>query len=220
MTTLHVFDMDGTLLRGTTASIEIARALNRLPDLLELERSFAEGALTTYEFAVAAYELYRELTESAVAEIFAASPWMTNITEVMADIRQRGEFSLVITMSPAFFADLLTTMGVAEVRASRFPPLPMRQPPDPASILTPASKITIVDETLAKYGIPSWRCVVYGDSASDLPLFGQVRRGVAVNAIPELRGVAAASFDGLDLWGAYQAGRDLLGAASRQDPHQ
>jgi phosphoserine phosphatase len=210
MTTLHVFDMDGTLLRGTTASIEIARALNRLPDLLDLEKSFAEGLLTTYEFAVAAYDLYRELADSTVEEIFAASPWMTGLAEVMADIRRRGEFSLVITMSPAFFADLLTTKGVAEVRASRFPPLPMRQPPDPAAILTPTDKVPIVGEVLARHGISPQRCVAYGDSSSDLPLFGQVRRSVAVNATPQLRGVAAVSFDGLDLWGAYQAGRHLL----------
>ena len=46
---LHVFDMDGTLLHGTTAGVEIARRLGCLPDLLDLEASFAAGTMDTKE---------------------------------------------------------------------------------------------------------------------------------------------------------------------------
>jgi phosphoserine phosphatase len=54
--------------------------------------------------------------------------------------------------------------------------------------------------------------VAYGDSASDVPLFGWLRHSVAVNATPQLRRLAAVAVDGTDLRPAYQAARDLLTA--------
>jgi phosphoserine phosphatase len=207
---LHVFDMDGTLLVGTTASIEIARAFGRLPELVELETAFAAGGLTTYAFAVATADLYRGLTAGAVAEIFAGCAWLPGIAEVAADIRRRGERSLVVTLSPDFFAGLLTGLGLDEVRASTFPPLPLRRLPEPSHILTPADKVTVVEQVLAREGLARDRCVAYGDSLSDLPLFAHLEHTVAVNATPELRRVASVGVDCDDLWPAYRAGRELV----------
>ena len=203
---LHVFDMDGTLLRSTS-SLEIARALGRLPDLLALERSFAAGTVSTYEFALAAHAMYANLTGAAVAGIFAASPWIGGIARVLADIRARGEFSAVVTMSPNFFADLLAGFGVDEVYASRFPPLPLREQPDRSAILNPVDKVAIVDRVLARRGLGWDRCVAYGDSMSDLPLFQRLRYTVAVNASHDLRSAALLSVDGDDLWEIYRAVR-------------
>lgn len=210
MTALHVFDMDGTLLRGTSATLEIATALGRVAELVELEQAFAAGGITGYDFAVGAYELYRGVEPGAVAGIFAGSPWLAGIDEVTADIRARGEHSMVITMSPNFFADLLTGLGVDEVRASVFPPLPMRALPDVSEILVPGDKVRLVDEALARLGLPAERCVAYGDSASDVPLFRHLPLTVAVNATPHLRGLGAVSVEGEALPPIYRAGRELL----------
>jgi phosphoserine phosphatase len=217
VTVLHVFDMDGTLLRGTSASLEIARDMNRVPDLLELEQSFAAGGLSTYDFAVAAFDLYRGLDRAGVAGIFDGSPWMTGIERVTADIRRRGERSMVITMSPNFFADLLLGMGVDEVRASCFPPLPMSELPDRSAILGPEDKVRLVDDALTGHGWSRWSCIAYGDSASDVPLFRHLPLSVAVNATPQLRRLATTSADGDDLQVAYQAGRRLLDTAAARE---
>ncbi len=210
MTVLHVFDMDGTLLRDTTASLEIAKALGRVPELLELEQTFTAGGLTTYEFAVAAYELYRGLDPGSLVALFEGSPWIAGIGRVTADIRRRGERAMVITMSPNFFADLLLGEGIDEVHASRFPALPLRTLPEPSAILTPTDKVTIVDDALARHGCPPGRCVAYGDSASDIPLFAHLPHSVAVNATAALRRLATVSVESEDLWDAYRAGRTLL----------
>jgi phosphoserine phosphatase len=129
---LHVFDMDGTLLEGTTASLQIAQHLG-----------------------------------STEADVFAASPWLTGIREVCADIRERGERSVVITMSPDFFARHLVDLGFDDVMASRFPALPFLEPLDPANILTPRDKVRIVENMREQYGISRSQCVAYGDSMSD-----------------------------------------------------
>jgi phosphoserine phosphatase len=205
---LHVFDMDGTLLHGTTAGVEIARRLGCLPDLLDLEESFAAGTLDTRAFSAAIAVLWQGITTEVVLEVFHASPWIGGLPEVLADVRERGERSLVITMSPNFFAERLLDLGVDEVAASAFPPLPLGSIPDPAGILTPADKVTIVDAALARHGLTTRDCVAYGDSGSDIPLFRHLPRTVAVNAAPELASLAAIRYSGTDLREAYRLARE------------
>ncbi|GAA5184552.1 hypothetical protein GCM10023322_26290 [Rugosimonospora acidiphila] len=207
---LHVFDMDGTLLRGTTASLQVARQLGNVAELIALETQFSTGEIDAIGYAATVHALWQGLTAEPVAAAFAASPWVGGIDEVCADIRRRGERSVVITLSPDFFATLLLERGFDEVVASRFPPLPSTAPLDPSGLLAPADKVTVVDELLARYGIPRSRCVAYGDSMSDAPLFRHLDATVAVNADHHLIGIAAASYQGDDLTEAYALGRSLL----------
>ncbi|MFD7244543.1 HAD family hydrolase [Streptomyces massasporeus] len=205
MSRLHIFDMDGTLLRGTTASLEIARHLGCLPDLRRLEAAFAAGAVDTRGFAAQICRLWRALTPELVADVFAQAPWIGGLPEVLSDIRRRGEHSVVITMSPDFFAGRLGSLGVDEVVASRFPPLPFRTAPAPAGILTPADKVVVMDGIREKLGLGPDSCVAYGDSVSDVPLFRRLTHTVAVNADSTLRTLARYHYDGDDLRVAYEA---------------
>ena len=210
MATLHIFDMDGTLLRGTTANLQIARHAGTTEELADLEARFAAGQIDTRGFSAVIHELWRDLTPLAVADAFAASPWLTGIPGVCADIRERGERSVVITMSPDFFARHLLELGFDEVVASRFPALPFAEPLDPANILTPGDKVRIVEEMCSRYGLPRSQCVAYGDSMSDVPLFRQLTNTVAVNADHHLAELATLSYCGDDLTGAYALARTLL----------
>ena len=202
--------MDGTLLKGTTASVQIARQLGCAQELAGLEALFAAGEISTRGFATAIHGLWQDLTAPVVAQVFGACPWLDGIPEVCADIRERGERSVVITMSPDFFARHLLELGFDEVVASRFPALPLREPLDPGGILTPADKVRVVDELSARHGLRRSRCVAYGDSMSDAPLFRLLAKTVAVNADHHLAELAAVSYCGGDLAGAYALGRVLL----------
>ncbi|MFI0446031.1 HAD family hydrolase [Actinomadura sp. 6N118] len=210
MSNLHIFDMDGTLLAGSTANLEVARQLGTLPELHALEARFADGTLDTRGFSAAIHALWRTLTPAQVAAAYTAGPWLNGIADVAADIRRRGERSAVITMSPDFFARHLLDLGFDEVVASRFPPLPFTAPLDPAGILTPADKVRIADDLRTRYGLTRAQCVAYGDSVSDGPLFRHLTHTVAVNADHHLAGIAAADYRGNDLTQAYRLGRSLL----------
>lgn len=212
---LHVFDMDGTLLKGTSASLQIAQHLGCDEELAGLEARFAAGEIDTRGFAAAIHALWGSLTGPTVAEVFAACPWLDGIAEVCADIHKRGERSVVITMSPDFFARHLLELGFDEVVAARFPALPFTEPLDPDGILTPEDKVRVVDELRARHGLPRLRCVAYGDSMSDAPLFRRLDNTVAVNADHHLAGLAAVSYRGDDLGGAYALGRALLATPLR-----
>ncbi|MFP3969302.1 haloacid dehalogenase-like hydrolase [Actinomadura fulvescens] len=210
MSNLHIFDMDGTLLAGSTANLEVARQLGTLPELHALEARFAAGTLDTRGFSAAIHALWRTLTPAHVAAAYTAGPWLNGIADVTADIRRRGERSAVITMSPDFFAHHLLDLGFDEVAASRFPPPPFTAPLDPAGVLTPADKVRITDDLRTRYGLTHAQCVAYGDSMSDAPLFRHLTNTVAVNADHHLADIAAADYRGDDLTHAYHLGRALL----------
>lgn len=215
MTRLHVFDMDGTLLRSTTASLEIARHARCVPELQQLEAAFQDGRLDTRGFAAGVGRLWQGLSGDLVARAFAGAPWIAGIAEVFADIRRRGQHSVVVTMSPDFFADLLLETGVDAVVASRFPPLPLTAEPDPAGILTPADKVGIMDRARKTFGLERADCVAYGDSGSDIPLFRELTDTVAVNAGAAVRELARHRYDGDDLRGAYR----LVAGDTPHTPH-
>jgi phosphoserine phosphatase len=227
VTLLHVFDLDGTLLRATTASLEIARVRDQVAELTGLERALAAGDIDTRGFAAAIGALWHGLTAETVDEAFRTAPWIGGLDDVLHDIKDRGEHSAVITMSPDFFANRLTHRGVDTVFASRFPPLPMTGLPAPEGILTPADKVTLTDKLLAHLGLDRDRCIAYGDSASDIPLFAALDDTVAVNGDARTRASARTVYDGDDLTAAYHQARTHAGtprdghreAAAPETPH-
>lgn len=214
MTALFVFDLDGTLLPGSTASLELAAVLGARDDLHALEARFSAGVLDTRGFAAAVHELFGGLRAEQVTAAFAASRLLDRVADVFADIRDRGERSLVVTMSPDFYAAQLVGLGADAVHASRFPAPPYAEVVfDPTGILTPDDKPRLVAAELAAAGIAADRCVAFGDSMSDAPLFRALRHTVAVNADAHLLDLAAAAYVGDDLWAAYDLGRTLLADA-------
>lgn len=204
--------MDGTLLSGTTANLEVARRLGTLPQLHDLEARFAAGDLDTRGFSAHLPLLWPDLTPADVLAAYRGATWLEGIAEVCADIRARGEHSAVITMSPDFFARHLLELGFDDVLASRFPPLPFTAPLDPAGILTPDDKVRLTDRLRARHGLPVEACIAYGDSMSDAPLFRHLTHTVAVNADHHLADLAALDYRGTDLQEAYRLARTLLPA--------
>jgi len=89
--------------------------------------------------------------------------------------------------------------------------VPFAEPLDPDAILTSADKAGIAGRMRRRYGLPYERLVAYGDSMPDAPLFRRPTGTVAVNADHHLAGMAALSYRGGDLTGAYARGRSLLG---------
>ncbi|MEV8586892.1 HAD-IB family phosphatase [Streptomyces sp. NPDC051180] len=199
---LHLFDLDGTLIRGSAAAVEISRQLGVVEEIAALERGFLEG-LTPDEFAVRARELWGDLTVEQVAAAFDGAPWLAGIREVWADIRARGDRCAVISLSPDFFVERLLEWGVDTTHGSAWPAVPFRDAIHRPGILDAAAKVRIARELCAGYGMDPADCVAYGDSMSDAELFALVPDTVAVNADHHLAGLSRHSYAGGDLREAY-----------------
>lgn len=202
--------MDGTLLRDTTASLEISRRLGRVEPMTVLEHRYAGGEIDETAFAAGIHTLWHDLTPQIVAEVVDGAPWIGGIREVCADIAARGETSMLITMSPAFFARHLHRRGVDVVHGARHPEPPLHGEPPAGIALLPADKVRLTEAARADRGLPAGRCVAYGDSGSDGPLFTHLEHTVAVNASPAIEALARVAYRGDDLREAYARGRALL----------
>ncbi|CAL9484118.1 hypothetical protein SUDANB120_03114 [Streptomyces sp. enrichment culture] len=204
MTRLHLFDLDGTLMYGSAAPVEISRQLGLGSEIAELERAFSARKLDPSQFSLAVHALWAELTPAHVRAAFDGSPWLSGIREVWSEIRERGEFCAVVSLSPSFFVELLLEWGAHAAHGSLFPQVPFIGPMDVAGILTPKDKVTVADRLCERFGLARTECVAYGDSATDEVLFAAVPVSVAVNARPFLAERATHVYEGRDLREAYQ----------------
>ncbi|MEV6834449.1 HAD-IB family phosphatase [Streptomyces sp. NPDC051133] len=204
MARLHLFDLDGTLLHGSTAPVEISRQLGLEAEAVALDLAIAEGRIGPPEYAAQVYDLWAGLTEAHVSAAFEAAPWLARIREVWAEIRSTGDYCAVVSLSPSFFVERLLDWGAHAAHGSRFPAVPFTEPVDPSGVLSAAAKVIIADRLCAEFGVTRAECVAYGDSSSDTELFAVVPVSVAVNADGHLAGLATHSYSGRDLWHAYE----------------
>lgn len=204
MTLLHLFDLDGTLMYGSGSPIEISRQLGLSDEIDALERAFAAREMQPHQFALAAQKLWTDLTPAHVRAAFDGAPWLLGIQEVWQEIRGRGDYCAVISLSPSFFVELLLEWGAHAAHGSVFPQVPFTQLVDVAGILTPAGKVTVADRLCEQFGVTRADCIAYGDSSTDVELFAAVPVSVAVNARPYLVERATHVYEGRDLREAYQ----------------
>ncbi|WP_458040464.1 MULTISPECIES: HAD family hydrolase [Bacteria] len=209
---LHVFDMDGTLLRSS-ATIELARQMGRLETGLEIEGLWREGMISDTDFWLCLLEICANATAADLEAAFENAPWMDGIAGVFADIRSRGEAVIVISQSPTFFVRGLERWGAHETYGSA---VEVGTALSSSATLLAETKVTITESALAGRGLSADDCVVYGDSSSDVWLFKTYSQSVAVNPTPALAALAASSYIGSDIREAYALGRGLLDASTRR----
>lgn len=207
---LHVFDMDGTLMPGTTASLQIAKQVGGRDWLDALELDFRQGLLDTKDFAQALHTGWSALTPQIALAAFQAAPKLRRIRATVQALHERGDHAVVLSMSPDFFVSHFATYGFDQAIGSRFPSLPFTQALDHDGILTFADKPRLVTELCDRLGIDAARVIAYGDSQSDVPLFQQAAASVAINADHHVAGLASVSYTGEDLYDAYLLGLDAL----------
>jgi phosphoserine phosphatase len=206
----HIFDMDGTLLRGTSAPVLLAAAHGQPDALEELEARFVAKTATAIDFAHELHRMWGVVEPEIAAQAFAAAPLIGNVREVLADIRERGERACLITMSPDYFAERFLDFGFDRVFASRFPRSP-EVPLDESAILHPEDKPRLAAEFCAEHGLAMREAIAYGDSMSDVFLFGEVGFRVSVNGDHHIAELADIAVEGEDLFEAYRAARELIG---------
>lgn len=101
------FDLDGTLLRGTTVSEFLARRLGHEDLLHDLEAQYAAGLISNAAVAEATADAFVGVSLTDVAHHLDAAPWMNHINDVVAALRARGCRVLLCTVTWRFAADYL-----------------------------------------------------------------------------------------------------------------
>ena len=206
MSYLHVFDMDGTLLKGS-ACLEISRTVGVLDETLAIEDTWSKGEISDNDFWVRCLPLWKDLTDEQIDHTFATSPWLKGVQSVFSDIKSRNEKSAVISQSPLFFVERLHTWGVNFTYGSLVTP---GNSAGAEQLMTSRDKLNITGRLLSELGLSHDHCVAYGDSMSDLDLFKSLPNTVAVNGREPIRELARVCYEGPSMWDGYAAGRKLL----------
>ena len=199
---LFIFDMDGTLLVKTTASIEIAKITGTVDRLHVLEKSFADGVIDAFRFAQEVSASWGILHKNVVRSAFETTPKLERIAEVTSLIRRAGGKSCLITMSPDFYAHHFYEYGFDFIEASRFPKS-LEEEVRPEMILSPQDKAVIARRLCRQLEFELTDCVAFGDSMSDYLLFKELKHTVSVNGDSRIRALARYQYEGLDLHEAF-----------------
>jgi phosphoserine phosphatase len=194
------FDIDGTLIRRTTASLHLAERLGHKALVDELELGFFEGRVSASQFADAVAGHYADITVAAAEAHLEALPLIGGIAETVAALNARGILCVISTVSFAFNARFLCRRfgfhghcgalmheedGLLLGRMSRH--------------CSAEDKRDFVIALAAERGIPMTEVAHVGDSVSDLPLFAAAGRSIALNATAPARAAAHHAIDTEDL---------------------
>ena len=120
-------------------------------------------------------------------------------------------------MSPDFFVRELLALGADAVHGRAFRPALRRRDVDPSGILTAEDKPRLVATALEAAGVGADRCVAFGDSMSDAPLFRALSAPSPSTPMPTCSTWPAWQPETI-LWVAYRASVDRCSPEASAGP--
>jgi phosphoserine phosphatase len=194
---LACFDLDGTLVHGTSTCLHLSRSLGHEAVLANLEEQYARGEISNAEVAEADARYYTGLSLARVEELLSDIPLIEGLAQTVETLGRRGIPSIICTVTWKFAAEILakrygfaaasgcemsiTDTGLLSGKVSKH--------------FDEHSKLKFVQEYCAVRGIPMNCTFAVGDSRSDIPLFGAVGFSVALNATPLAKQAATCSLE-------------------------
>lgn len=194
---LACFDLDGTLVHGTSTCLHLSRALGHEDVLSDLEERYARGEISNAAVAETDARHYTGLALARVEELLADIPLIDGLAQTIEALRSRGIPSIICTVTWKFAAEIvakrfgfaaasgcemsLTGTGLLSGKVSRH--------------FDEYSKLSFVRDYCAVNGVSLDRVFAVGDSRSDIPLFGAVGFSVALNATPLAKRAATCAVD-------------------------
>jgi phosphoserine phosphatase len=198
---LACFDLDGTLVRGTSVSRHLADRFGQNEQMAALERRYAAGTISN---SVVAEEQARSFRGTPLPEVVGKLgdiACIDGIDPTLAALRERGIESLLGTVTWSFAAEEFRRRhGFAAVSGTVIDL-------DPGGVPTGGvrrhfdewDKLEFVASYCGASGIDLAECIAIGDSRSDVPLFEAVGLSIALNATSQAREAASVALDTEDL---------------------
>jgi phosphoserine phosphatase len=216
---LVCFDLDGTLIRGTTVSLILAERLGHLGQMQQLEADLAAGRIPPGRIAEATAPAMEGLRLADLPGLLGRAPMLRNLEAGVERLRAGGCRLTLATTTWKFAADYFASRlgmeagcgteiriedGIARGQLVRF--------------CRPEDKGAFLAACRARWSIPRERTVAVGDSGGDLPLFREAGLRIALNAIPALRAEADVALETEDFAELATAILGWLGTASGKGP--
>jgi len=195
------FDLDGTLITGTSGDAHLGRKLGFIDDILEWDRRYVAGEMTEREFAEKDAAHYRGRKRADMEEILKTAPRISGIKETVDKLHGEGLYVLLGTVAWGFVAEYFQKLYGFDATSGS------TMTEDPSGVFDGVimkhfdeyDKAAWVENLCAKRGISMAEVAAVGDSRSDIPLFGKVGLAIALNGTPKARAAAHLSIESKDL---------------------
>jgi phosphoserine phosphatase len=195
-----LFDLDGTLLRGTSVSVLTADWLGRGGALDEMERRYRDGLISNAVVAETSASWFAGRRPAEVGEVLERAPWIAGIAETVAELRAAGAYVALATVTWRFAAELVAErFGFEACCGTQMAIVGGRLSGAVSGLCDAEDKAVFVEEVCATRGLLPSSAAVIGDSRSDVPAFRSAGFSVALNADDAARAAAMVTLDADDL---------------------
>jgi phosphoserine phosphatase len=205
------FDLDGTLLRGSTVAICLAARVGRAHDLRTLERRFVSGEISNAVIADASASWLAGCSVEELESALWRETWIEGIAETVDAVHAARAEAIVATITWRSAAEAVARrFGFDAACGTGMEAEAGRLSGTVSAYFDERDKAAFVEDYCRAKGVAMADVAAVGDSRSDVPLFQRVGLAVAVNATPDARAAAHHAIETEDL-------RDvlpLLGLAS------
>jgi phosphoserine phosphatase len=200
------FDVDGTLVPGTSSSVFLAGFLGHRVDLARAEDAYASGELDNRQVSDLDAEAWAGVTEEEVSGRLDGLPLVSGITETVDWCGRNGLVPMLATLAWSPVGSYLTRrFGFRAFSGPRLEVVDHRFTGRVACHFDEYDKREFALARARELGLSPRSCGAVGDSRSDLPLFASVAVSVAFNATVGARAAATVAVDGDDLRGVLPA---------------
>ncbi|WP_405649168.1 HAD family hydrolase [Streptomyces sp. NBC_00019] len=200
------FDVDGTLVPGTSSSVFLAGFLGHRDELAKAEDAYASGDLDNRQVSELDAKGWAGVSEEQVSGWLDGLPLVSGITETVGWCRRNGLVPMLATLAWSPVGSYLTDrFGFHAFSGPRLETTDSRFTGRVACHFDEYDKRDFALAQARELGLAPRSCGAIGDSRSDLPLFASVALSVAFNASPGARAAATVMVDGGDLRGVLPA---------------
>jgi phosphoserine phosphatase len=194
------FDLDGTLLRGTSVSLMLAEWLGRTSEIAELERAFHAHEISNSLVADVSAGWFAGQHTADVWRVLAEGPWIAGMAETFQTLIASGASILLGTITWSFAAEMLRELyGFAAVSGTEMKATKGVLSGAVNRYFDEHDKARFVEEWCAQRGYSMSQVAAVGDSRSDIPLFRRAGLSIALNATTDAQEAATHVLDTEDL---------------------
>jgi phosphoserine phosphatase len=190
------FDIDGTLVPGTSSGSFLARRLGHVTELDAAEAAYAAGALSNHDVCVIDARGWAGALASEVDDWLDDLPLIDGVVETVLRCQSHNLVPVVASLAWDVVGEYLSRrFGFA---AHCGPTLQMKNGRYTGKVTRTFDEYDKRDFALnlcQRYGVEASHCIAIGDSRSDLPLFGAVGHSIAFNGSDRARRTASVSIE-------------------------
>jgi phosphoserine phosphatase len=195
-----VFDLDGTLLRGTTVSMLLAQWLGQADAIAELERAFSAHEISNRVVADSTAGWLAGQSTAEAWRVLAEGRWIDGMAETFQALHAAGSSLLLGTITWSFAAEMLRERhGFAAVSGTEIQVSNGVVSGTVSRYFDEHDKVRFVEDWCQQNGFSMSQVASIGDSRSDVPLFRRTGMSIALNATADARAAATHTLDTDDL---------------------